>query len=93
VRGLRIACFISVLYEDVFWAMLELGKPLISALFRVFWSFPENAWRRMNCCLAAHEVVPSFLGLQMIRLAACSDPPGVVIVAAVFLFFVGLSVT
>ena len=37
VRGVRIACFISVLYEDVFWAILELRKPQ----FRLYFTFSE----------------------------------------------------
>jgi len=44
VRGFRIAFFISILYEDVFWAILELGKPqfLLYFTFSGFFQKPPG---------------------------------------------------
>jgi len=46
----------------------------------------------MNCRQAVHVFAPSFLGFQMIRLAAKSYPPDDVFAAIIFLGLVGLLV-
>ena len=74
VKGKKLGEFIlRVIYHVyVFRVVLDALECInwrFIAFCRVFWKFPETAWR------AAHASIAYFLGLSMHRLAAMYCPP------------------